>query len=190
MTHPDEAEDIKMIQPLVNAVEALLEWKETIDGRLSALEKSVFDDLFGGIQSLYKTNAREQSLGAMREKHGPAFEPHAEAFGKMSGGSDFFEKMQDLKDSVAGSEGYSDEAFDEQIEGAIGKLAELIADLRGQGKDKEADQVQAVSDSIEGGEAKPEAMTVVDIKSTKKLDEDDLDKELNRMKKNPAFRNM
>ena len=187
MTHPDEAEDIKMIQPLVNAVEALLEWKETIDGRLSALEKSVFDDLFGGIQSLYKTNAREQSLSSMREKHGPAFEPHAEAFGKMSGGSDFFEKMQDLKESVAGSEGYSDDAFDEQIAGAIGKLADLIADLRGQGKDKEADAVQAVSDSIEGGEEGSKAVTVVDVKTSK---DDDLDKEIKRMQKNPAFRNM
>jgi len=119
--HPDAEQDQEMINPIIEALELLT-------NRVEELERLVIDELFGGIEKLYKENQRTTGVGALRDKYGELFSPHSSALEALAPGEDVFEKIYDLLD---GQE-MDDTGRDEAVKGFAGSLAEKIARIKGE----------------------------------------------------------
>ncbi len=151
--HEDATQDAQQVGPSLEAIASML---ETINERLGKLESIVMDDIVGGITGLYHKNKRDSSIGELKTKYGPLFDPHKNAIDAFYPGIDIFEKLQDLKDQMSGEEGYSDEAFDGSVQEAIKELESKIAQLTGKQDQNGGDAVEpAVEVEIEkeGGDA-------------------------------------
>ena len=173
--HPDMEEDLQMIKPLVQAVEMLLEKVESLENRVQSVEKSLYEELLGGIDSLYKKNVREESIGGLKAKYSADFEPHAETFGELYPGTDLYERLHDLMEEAKGQDGYSDDDFDGKVKGMFEEMGAKFGKLRGipQKTEGEASEEPKVEAEITTIEAKP----------------DDIDKRImERMKKDPTMR--
>jgi hypothetical protein len=116
--HPDAGADAEMLYPVVQAIEMLTE-------RVQALEKLVMDDLFGGIENLYKENKRKTGIGDLKTKYGELFAPHMDALQAIEPDADVFEKIYDLLGDIGPDE------VEGKITGYASTLAEKLGKIRG-----------------------------------------------------------
>jgi len=170
--HPDAAQDVAQMTPLIEAVQFLAAQMETMNERIEKIEKVVMEDLIGGITNLYKTNQRDSSIAGLKEKYGSLFDPHKDALDAFYPGVDIYDHLQDLLEEMKGEDGFSDEAFDGTVRESVQELQDKIAKLTGK-------QDQNSGEPQEGGEAKVE----VEVSKEEPAEEDDnITKTLNKFK--------
>lgn len=131
--HPDAAQDEAMLAPMQELLQMFAGKLEEIEGRMDKVESMVVDDLFGGIDRLYKSNVRAKGIDDMRGKYGDMFNPHVDAIRELSpeDAEGFWDKIYDLVEEMKGEEGFNDEVMDERLRGAASSIGEKIQKLRG-----------------------------------------------------------
>jgi hypothetical protein len=131
--HPDAVQDQAMLDPYREIIQMLASKLEDVEGRMYKVESMVVDDLFGGIDRLYKSNVRAKGIDDMRGKYGDIFNPHVDAIRELSpeDADGFWDKIYDLVEEMKSEEGFNDEVMDERLKGAASSIGEKIAKLKG-----------------------------------------------------------
>lgn len=173
-SHPDAAQDAAMIDGsndmIANILEAIVE-------RLENLEKAVFDELIGGVRTLYETNRRKTGVEGLRGKYGKDLDAYAEPYRDMQGGADLYEKLfdhiEDLRNSAG--EGWNDEAEG----GAVGQIMEILKKhLIPKGMEEPKIEIEA-----EGGEPEGVKIEKTEVGTVGGGDMDDLTELIKKKKK-------
>ena len=60
VTHPDQDADLAMLEPFAKVLDILIDKVEELEERLLKNESLVVDELFGGIDRMYKQNQRSK----------------------------------------------------------------------------------------------------------------------------------
>jgi hypothetical protein len=120
--HPDAEQDAAMVHPIIQALELLT-------SRVEELERLVVEELFGGIEKLYRDGQRKTGIGSLKEKYGSLFEPHLPVLAELAPGEDVFEKIFDL---LEGSD-MDDEAKDGAVKGYAQSIADKINKIKSAG---------------------------------------------------------
>jgi hypothetical protein len=123
--HGDQAQDLDMLKPFADVIEMLIGKVEQLEERLTYNEKLVVDDLFGGIDRLYKSNKRNQSIDGLKGKYGEMFSPHMDALKELSPDEDLYETLHDTLEQMRGGDA---EWNDEKESGTVGEMAKMIGD--------------------------------------------------------------
>lgn len=142
--HPDAAQDAAMMDDSNEAIANIL---EAIVERIENLEKAVYDELIGGVRSLYDTNRRKMGIEGLRGKYGKDFDPYQESFSAMQGGADLYDRLFDQIEKLRGDagDGWNDEAEG----GAIGQILETLKKHLA-GKAGEAPEIEIEAEGPEG----------------------------------------
>jgi len=139
---------------------------DAIDERASALEKTVMEDMIGGIKKLYGENVRSEGITGLKAKYGSMFDPHMDAFKEMYGDQDLYGSLYDEIERMRGTDGYSDEAGDSRIKQIADTFRGKVEKIRGAPK-VEAVKVEA-GPVPASGEEDPMKAIVDRVKSLKK----------------------
>jgi len=131
MDHPDEQQDMTMLEPFAKVLDILIDKVEELEARIEANEKLVIDDLFGGIDRMYKQNLRTQSVDGLRSKYGDLFNPHADALKELAPDEDIYDTLHDILEPMKGQEGWGDEQEFEAVKNAATAIADKIAKIKG-----------------------------------------------------------
>lgn len=172
MDHPDVQQDVELIKPLAEAVNYLLTKCEEQDEKIAKLESMIVEELFGGIEKLYKENQKTEGLTMLKGKYGALFDPHMEAYGKMYPGSDLYENLYGLLEESKSKEDFDEGQFDQGVQGVATKLAQLISELKG-------DKPASVEVEVE---SKPE------VKEAPQDDDAELKSIIGKLSKSPTMR--
>jgi hypothetical protein len=170
--HGDAQQDQDMLAPVLKVLDIVIEKLEELEQRLEANEKLVVDDLFGGIDKMYKQNVRTQSIDGIKGKYGDMFAPHMDALKELAPDEDIFETLHDMLDPLRGSDGWDDEKEFGAVKGAADSIAQKIAKIKGGDKPAEESAPDGVAveitktsaGPIEGGEESDFLKKVRDMK--------------------------
>lgn len=149
--HPDKAADLEMLEPFAKVLDIVISKLEELEERIQANEKLVVDELFGGIEKLYKQNMRTKGIEGLKGKYGSMFEPHMEALKELAPNEDLYEALHDMLDQVRGQEGFDEEGT---VKSVAEGIAQKIAKVRGIPADGVQVEVQKV-EAMPGDEIKP-----------------------------------
>lgn len=117
--HADMESDKEFLNPIIEAIELLMQAVETISDKLDTLEKVVMDDIIGGVKELHDGNVRSMNISNVRDKYSSVFDP-LESSWKDEG--DIYEKIFDKIEELKGLADYS-----EEMEGAeVNNIAEML----------------------------------------------------------------
>lgn len=119
--HPDAEQDAGMIDQSNDMIANML---QLIVERLEKLEEAVYDNLIGGIRTLYDTNKRKMGIDGLKSKYGKDLDPYSEPFKEMQGGADLYDRLYDEIENLrnAAGEGWNDEVES----GEIGKMMDIL----------------------------------------------------------------
>jgi hypothetical protein len=140
-------------------LEMLIDKVEEIDERSTKLEHAVIDDLFGGIERMYKDNLKVKGVGEIKAKYGEMFAPHMDVLKQTDPDSDIFEMLHNQREDMRGSDGYSDEMFDGKVAGYAQAIAEKIAELKANGTIPAGAEVEVKVDGVVGGGGESEELS-------------------------------
>jgi len=131
--HPDAPQDQAMLEPFAQVLDIVISKLEELEQRIEANEKLVVDDLFGGIDRMYKSNLRAKSVDGLRGKYGPVFEPHMSALEELAPGEDIYEALHDMLDRLRGEggEGFGEEQEADAVRGVADAIGAKIAKIKG-----------------------------------------------------------
>lgn len=129
---PEQSADSSYSE-ICNLLEMLIDKIEEIDERTLKLEHAVIDDLFGGIERMYKDNLKVKGVGEIKAKYGEMFAPHLDTLKQTDPDSDIFELLHNQREEMRGADDYSDEMFDGKVAGYAQAIAEKIAELKANG---------------------------------------------------------
>jgi len=107
MEHGDEADDLAMLQPLVDAVKYIAEQMQSMGERIERLEDGLFNQVIGGIENLYKGNLRSQGIEGLKAQYGERISPLEGLFSELSPDKGIYDHLYDagegLDEESAGS---------------------------------------------------------------------------------------
>jgi hypothetical protein len=132
--HTDEAADLEMLEPFKQVLEALVCKVEELEERVGKTESMIIDDLFGGIDRLYKQNVRSQGIDNLSSKYGEMFNPHIDVLKELSpeDAENFWPQIYDLVEQMkGGDENYPEEHIDNAMKSAAQTISDKIAKIRG-----------------------------------------------------------
>lgn len=153
MPHEDVQADMAMLEPFAQVLDILIDKVEELEERIEANEKLVIDDLFGGIDRMYKQNLRSQSIEGLKGKYGSLFEPHMSALSELAPGEDIYDTLHDLLEEAKGQGDWSDEREFESVKNAAQAIGDKIAKIKGQPVAVEVQKTE-VQPAQEGAESK------------------------------------
>jgi hypothetical protein len=104
---------------------------DALDGRLSGIEKTVMEDMIGGIRSLYDENMRTAGIEELKGKYGELFNPHMAAFSEMYPDQDLWASLHDMLGKMKSGENYTDEMGDMKIKEIADQLRGKVEKIRG-----------------------------------------------------------
>jgi len=130
--HADIQEDLQTMEPIVKVIEILINKVEELEERLTYTEKLVIDDLFGGIEKLYKKNIKAKGVEELKSKYAEHFSPFESTLKELAPDEDWGEALYDMLDSLKGNEGYNDEMGHNAIMEAHKALADKLSKIKGE----------------------------------------------------------
>jgi hypothetical protein len=168
--HPDQAQDEEMLEPIIKVLDIVISKLEELEERLEKNEKLVVDDLFGGIDKMYKSNMRSKSVDGLRGKYGEMFNPHMEALKELAPDEDLYEALHDMLEPMRGQEGFNEDEF---VGNASKAIADKIAKIRGDkptdGVAVEVSKVEATPIQVKGDDFMDKVKRMSDEATRKKL---------------------
>lgn len=150
-------------------LEMLIDKVEEIDERSTKLEHAVIDDLFGGIERMYKDNLKVKGIGEIKAKYGELFAPHLDVLKQTDPDTDIFDLLHGQREEMRGMDGYSDELFDGKVQGYAKAIAEKIAELKANGTIPKDAEVEVKVDNVEAGAEPAGEKTEEDLSPAQKL---------------------
>lgn len=165
--HGDESADRAMLEPVLKVLDIIIEKLEELEARIEANEKLVVDDLFGGIDRMYKNNLRTQSINGIQEKYGSLFDPHMDALKELAPDENVFEALHEMLDPLRREEGWDDEKELGHVTGAAQAIADKIAKIRSTSTPEEKPAGVAVE--ITRTNTSPEAAFLEKVKGMRKI---------------------
>jgi hypothetical protein len=167
--HPDEAADLAMLEPFAKVLEILIDKVEQLEERLEANERMVIDDLFGGIDKMYKQNLRTKAVGGLRDKYGDMFAPHMDALSELAPGEDIYEALHDMLDPMRAGEGWDDEKELGTVKDVAQSIADKIAKIKGAPVDVEVQKAEASAEPEKKEESKPQDAQAAFLEKVKSM---------------------
>jgi predicted RNase H-like nuclease (RuvC/YqgF family) len=166
----DIEQDEATIAPLVQALEYLVEKIEALEAKVCQLDKTVMEDIIGGITNLYDENIHTQKKAGIKAKYGKHFEPFEGALKELYPDDDIYESLMGEIESMKGGEGYTEDGEGSKVQEIADRLKEKLS---------------KASEAVGGPKA-----TVAEVTVEKTSGDDDLMKEIDRLKKsgNPRLK--
>jgi phosphoketolase len=168
--HPDQAQDEAMLEPFAKVLDIVISKLEELEERLEKNEKLVVDDLFGGIDKMYKSNMRTKGVDELRGKYGEMFNPHMDALKELAPDEDLYEALHDMLEPLRGQEGFDE---NEYLTGASKAIADKIAKIKGEkpaeGVAVEVSKVEATPIQVNGDPFLDKVKRMSDEASRRKL---------------------
>ena len=100
--HPDESQDLAMLEPFAKVAEMLIGKMEQLEEQVEALDKLVTEEIIGGITSLYKEKSRMGGISSMMEKYKDKFDPYQDFYKETAGSSlydDLYDEIEKMKEA-------------------------------------------------------------------------------------------
>jgi hypothetical protein len=135
---------------------------DAYEERIASLEKTLMEDMIGGIRKLYADNVRTEGLEGLKSKYGDLFNPHMDAFKEFYPSEDLWSRLYDSLESMKGQDGYSDEMGDKRVREIADQLGAKVAKVRG----PVAAKVEVATP--EAGEVDPMSALVESVKKMKR----------------------
>lgn len=153
--HGDMEADLAMLEPFAKVLDILIDKVEELEERSIKTEKLVVDDLFGGIQKMYSSNQRSQSIDGLRGKYGEMFDPFSDGLKELAPDEDIYEVLHDLIEPMKSDEGYNDEMEYGAVKNAADSIAAKIAALKGTDLPSEEGEIEVTEITVDEDEVKP-----------------------------------
>lgn len=147
--HPDKDADLAMLEPFAKVLDILIDKVESLEEGVSKLDSLVVDELFGGIDRMFKSNQRTQGIDGMRTKYGDMFSPFEDGLKELAPDEDIYEVLHDLIEDMKSGEGYSEESEMGAVKSAADSIAQKIAALKGEVPEEGAVEVEVTKTEIE-----------------------------------------
>lgn len=169
--HPDAEADKQMLEPFAKVLEVLIDKVEELEDRIQKNESLVVDELFGGIDRMYKANLRSKSIDDLRGKYGEVFSPYMDGIKELAPNEDLYEALHDMLEPLRAGEGWNDEQELGTVKSAADAIAQKLAKLRGSGSEPAPEGVAVEvtkTEAIPAKKASPEAAFIEKVKEMKK----------------------
>ena len=147
MGNPDQGADLELIRgELRKFAEAVDTVVEELYTRLDGLEKTVHEELIGGITELYETGQKNQRIEGYKSQYGERLSPIMDAYQALAGdGADLYDNLDNELADSRGQEGVDVNAKTEEaikaLEDKINMLKEKLT-----GKPAEAPKAEPVAE--------------------------------------------
>lgn len=125
--HSDEAADKAMLQPLVDAVEMIVDKVTEMDEQLNKLSKLVIDDLIGGIKTLHSEGLRDEGIEGLKSRYAEMFGDYGNSYKDVYDG-ELYDELYDALEEMKGNEGFDEKA---EVEKVFNLLKSKIDKVRG-----------------------------------------------------------
>ena len=151
-------------EAVANVLDQVVSKLDSLEERLCAIEKTVLEDMIGGIKKLYGDNMRASGIEEIKAKYGPMFDPYMDSVKEMYPDMDLHGRLYDTLSEMRGGEGYTDDMGDARVKEIADALRAKVEKIRGPAP---------VAAAVEGSPAAPsepnEMDAIVDrVKSLKK----------------------
>jgi len=120
--HADQAQDQAMLEPIVKAIELMIDKFEMLEERVEALDKLVTDEIIGGITTLYNEKSRMCGISDMQNKYKDMADPYQDFYKEYSNGSLY----DDLYDEISKLKQETPEWNDEAESGKVSELLDMV----------------------------------------------------------------
>lgn len=148
----DAAQDRKMLEALVSALEIVIDEVENLRHCVDDLEHKVNDEIIGGVTNLYNENLRLDGIAGLKAKYGEQIGPFEGVFQALADdpNADIYSKLYDKLQELKSGEGYTEESEGKYV-------SDLLERLKAAAPKPAAVEVVQVEKSVEPSEE--EALT-------------------------------
>ena len=136
-----EEEPCDPVEELAKALDIIVDKMESMEERVGKIEKTVLDDLIGGIKGLYDENVRASGISDLKGKYGSMFEPYEKGLGEL-GVTDLYGSLHSMLSELKGSPDYNDEMGDSKIKEVAKTIADKFAAITGKPVEVETAKVE------------------------------------------------
>lgn len=125
----DQATYDEKCEAIFGILDTLVMKLEEVEQKQEQLEKMIVNDLFGGIENLYKENQKSQGIADIKGKYGSMFEPFMSALNETDPGVDIYDKLHEVISEMRGSEGYTEDSEKEKVGGFAKNIEDKLREM-------------------------------------------------------------
>jgi hypothetical protein len=122
---------VQAIDLLCGKVEAMDKMYDAMNTHVDLIDKTLNEDLIGGLKGLYEDNEKEEGIKSLKEKYGEQLAPYDEALKAFNPDHDTFGSIYSSLKGLKAMPGYTDEMGDKHVQDILDGLGERFGKMSG-----------------------------------------------------------